>query len=88
MLGVAFLAFYENLFHAYGGASLVPIAVSETCLILLLKSKKLRFSANSAILAKSSVGLDFWFCLSKASLRVLIPALQGVSWDIIPLRLL
>ena len=65
--------------HAYGGANLVPIAVPETCcLILLLNSKKLFFNTNPAILTKSSVGIHFLSCLSKASLRALKPASWGM----------
>ena len=64
--------------HAYGGANLVPIAVPETCLILLLNSKKLFFNINSAILTKSSVGIHFLSCLSKVSLRALKPASWGM----------
>ena len=52
---------------AYGGANLVPIAVPETCLILLLNSNKLFFNTNSAILTKS-VGIHILSCLSKAPL--------------------
>ena len=67
--------------HAYGGANLVPIAVPETCcLILLLNSKKLFFSTNCAILTKSSVRIHFmWeYSLSKASLRAVNPTSWGI----------
>ena len=63
--------------HAYGGANLVPMTVPKTCcLILLLNSKKLFFNTNSAIVTKSSVGIQFFSCLSKDSLRALNPT----SW--------
>ena len=68
--------------HTYCGANLVPIAIAVPKtffqFILLLNSKYLFFSTNSAILTKSSVGMPFLPCLSKASLRVLNPAPGGV----------
>ena len=65
--------------HAYGSANLVPIVVCETCcLILLFNSKKLFFNTNSAILTKSSMGIHFLSCLSKASLRALNPTSWGM----------
>ena len=65
--------------HAYGGANLVPTAVPETCcLILLLNSEKLFFNTNSAVLTKSSMGIHFLSCLSKASPKALNPASWGM----------
>ena len=65
--------------HAYGGPNLVPIAVSETCcLILLLNLKNLFFNTNSTILTKSPVEINFLSCLSQTSLRALKPALWGM----------
>ena len=64
----------------YGGANLRPIAVPESCcLILLLNSKKLFFKTNSVIIAKSSVGIYFLSCLSKASLK----AFKLASWGML-----
>ena len=57
----------------------VHTAVPETCcLILLLNSEKLFFNTNSAVLTKSSMGIHFLSCLSKASPKALNPASWGM----------